>query len=179
MDRLLAFDVTLSQRFTLPLESGWWQLARFTAHLGDGLYVFGGLGLAYLLGRLWAELYFCRVILIITLIVLVTMVVVTLIKFVVRRERPLPPGEFVAFKYDAYSFPSGHSARLAALAVSAISFFPGFGWTLLIIALNVAIARVVVGIHYVGDIVVGLVVGSVVAWAAITLLLALLPILTF
>jgi membrane-associated phospholipid phosphatase len=105
------------------------------------------------------------------------MTVVTSIKFIVRRARPFPPGEFVTFKYDAYSFPSGHSARLAALAIGTIFFFPNSGWVLIVGALAVAAARVVVGIHYVSDIVVGLAVGAVTAWGAILLLLPLLPIL--
>jgi undecaprenyl-diphosphatase len=175
MERLLAFDATLSRRFGLPLESGWWQLAKFTAHLGDGPYVFGGLGLAYLLSWFRDKLYFRRAILAITLIILTTMIIVTLIKFLVRRERPRPPGEFVTFKYDAYSFPSGHAARLAALAVSTNFFFPSFGWALAIITLIVAVARVAVGIHYVIDIVVGLAVGAMVAWGADTFVLPFLP----
>lgn len=177
MDRLLAFDAYLSQRFVLPWGSGWWQTARITAHLGDGPFVFGGLGLAYMLSWVLGKARFGQPVLTITFIVLITMIVITIIKFIVRRERPFPPGEFVTFKYDAYSFPSGHSARLAALAVSATFFFPNSGWILAAGALAVAMARVVVGIHYVSDIVIGLIVGAVTAWGAISLLLPLLPML--
>lgn len=175
MERLVAFDASLSQRFNLPLQSGWWQLARFTAHLGDGPYVFGGLGLVYCLAWLGAGAHFHKVILAELVIVLATMFFVTLIKFVVRRERPLPPGEFVTFRYDAYSFPSGHSARLAALAVSTIFFAPTVGWVLAIIALMVALARVAVGVHYLSDIVTGLIVGVGVAWVIAAFVLPLLP----
>jgi undecaprenyl-diphosphatase len=177
MDRLLAFDATLSQRFVLPLQSDGWRLARLVAHLGDGPYVCGGLGGGYLLAWLWRDTYLYQADLTIILIVLTAMMAVTLIKFVVRRERPAPPGEFVTFQYDAYSFPSGHAARMAALAVSFTFFFPALGLLVVLVALSVALARVAVGIHYLSDVVVGLAVGAIVAWGSIQLLqyLLLLP----
>ena len=104
--------------------------------------------------------------------VLLAMALVTLIKYIVRRERPHPPGEFVTFQYDYYSFPSGHAARMAALAVATIFFYPLLGWILVVITLSVGAARITVGIHYVGDVVVGLGIGGIVAWwgAAVLLL---------
>jgi undecaprenyl-diphosphatase len=146
--------------------------------MGDGQYVFGGLGVIYLLGWLWREPLLRQGALTVALVVLAAMVVVTLIKFVVRRQRPRPPGEFVAFRYDLYSFPSGHAVRLAALAVSAAFFYPPLGWLLGVMALGVAAARVAVGIHYVSDIVVGLSIGVLVAWVAIPSLLPLLTVLS-
>ena len=170
MDRLLNFDAKLSQRLSLPSDSGWRQLARFVAHWGDGPYVFGGLGLAYLLAWLGDQARLRQEVLITALIILAAILIVTLIKFVVRRQRPRPPGEFVTFQYDVYSFPSGHAARLAALAVSAIFFDPTLGWILIAITLSVAVARVAVGVHYLGDIIIGLALGVLVAWAGLTLL---------
>ena len=170
MDHFLRLDVLLTHRLVLAPESGWWQWARVLAHLGDGLYVFGGLGAIYLLSWLEPEFYLRRAVLSTILIVLVALGIVTLIKYTVRRQRPRPPGEFVTFHYDAYSFPSGHSARLAALAVSSVFFFPNLGWILIVVAVTVAMARVAVGIHYLSDILVGLGVGAVVAWRLVTVL---------
>jgi membrane-associated phospholipid phosphatase len=175
MKRLTALDVILSQRFTLSSESSWRQVAKVFAHLGDGQYVFSGLGLVYLLGWLGDGPRLRGASTVIALTVLTAMLIVTLIKFVVRRQRPHPPGEFVTFHYDKYSFPSGHSVRLAALAVSISFFYPPLGWLLASIALSVAVARVAVGIHYVSDIVVGLSLGVLVAWGFISVLLLLLP----
>lgn len=157
-------DTKLSQRCTLPPESKWWQWVRLVAHIGDGPYVFGGLAGVYLLGWLLADADLRRADLVIALIVLAAVSVVTLIKFVIQRERPQPPGEFVTFDYDAYSFPSGHSGRMAALAVSTLFFYPLVGLVLLLITFTVAAARVAVGVHYVGDILVGLGIGALVAW---------------
>jgi undecaprenyl-diphosphatase len=178
MDRFLAIDAAFSKKLVLPLGSGWRRLARLVAHLGDGPIVFGGLAIFYLLRRFWQSPYLYRVGLSIFLIVLTAMVVVTLIKFVVRRARPAPPGEFVTFQYDAYSFPSGHAARMAALAVSIAFFCPTFSLVMAAIALGVAMARVAVGIHFISDIVVGLAVGAIVAWADIQILEYLLSLPT-
>lgn len=170
MEQFLDFDARLSRYFNLSPESQWWPWARFTAHLGDGHYVFGGLGFVYLVGWLRDAIYLRQAISAIGLTVLMSMLAVTAIKYIVRRERPQPPGEFVAFKHDAYSFPSGHSARLMALAVSAIAFAPGFGWLLVAVTLGVAVARVSVGIHYLVDIIGGLIVGTIVAWGTLMIL---------
>ena len=178
MDRFLAIDAAFSQKFVLPLGSDWRRLARLVAHLGDGPIVFGGLAIIYLLRRFWQNSFLYQVDLSILLIVLTAMMVVTLIKFIVRRERPAPPGEFVTFQYDAYSFPSGHAARMAALAVSIAFFFPSFSLAMAAVALGVAIARVAVGIHFISDIVVGLAVGAIVAWADIQILEYLLSLPT-
>jgi undecaprenyl-diphosphatase len=169
MARLASFDLALSQWFTLSSKSTWWPVVRFTAHVGDGQNVFGALGVIYLLAWLLDKPLLRQSVLTIVLVVLAAMLVVTLIKFGVRRQRPRPPGEFVQLQYDKYSFPSGHAARLAALAVITVFFYPTLGWLLGGVALLVAVARVAVGIHYVTDIVAGLVVGGLVSWGIITL----------
>lgn len=178
MNRLLTFDASLSRRLVLPLDSSWRQLARWIAHLGDGPLVFGGLALVYLLAWLWNNPFLRQAMVIVVIVVLSAMIIVTMIKYVVRRQRPQPPGEFVTFKYDAYSFPSGHSARLMALAVGLAFFFPTLSWLVMVIALLVAAARVVVGVHYVSDIVVGLITGAIVAWGTVILLQGFLSIPT-
>jgi undecaprenyl-diphosphatase len=132
------------------------------------------------LGGWWLDdLHLRRADLAITLNLLIVMLVVTLIKYAVRRRRPHPPGEFVSFGYDAYSFPSGHAARMAALAVGIVFFFPAFSWLGVGLALGVALARVAVWVHYVSDIVIGLAVGLAVTWVEIRMLAYLLALPTF
>lgn len=174
MKRLLAFDASLSQRLTLSPRSIWWRWARIVAHLGDGPYVFTGLGLIYLLGWPWPNPLVRQAALVVMVVVFLAMATVTAIKFLIRRPRPQPPGEFVTFQYDKYSFPSGHSARMMALSVGIFFFYPIVGWILLILATSVAVARVVVGIHYVSDIMIGIGVGALVGWVATWLLLSVI-----
>lgn len=144
------------------------------AHLGDGPYVFGVLGLGYLLGWLWSNPLLRQAMFIVAINVLLTMGLITLIKFLVRRERPHPPGEFVTFQYDLYSFPSGHSARTVALAVSTLFFYPLLGWVLIMISLSVAAARIAVGIHFFSDVIVGICVGILITWGSIPFLLEII-----
>jgi undecaprenyl-diphosphatase len=169
LERLLGLDARLSRQLYLPPESSWRSQAKLVAHLGDGPLVFGGLGLVYSLGWLGNKPQFCQAVLQIALIVLTVMGVVTLVKFGVRRQRPRPPGEFVTFQYDAYSFPSGHAARLTALATSVMFFDPLLGLVFGALALSVAAARILVGVHYLGDIVIGLGLGLLIAWEGVTL----------
>ena len=168
--RLSYLDNKISQKFTLSQESPWWPLARFVAHVGDGPYVFGGLIVVYLISLIWGDTYLQRADLITAAVVAIAILAVTAVKFAVRRDRPRPPGEFVTFKYDSYSFPSGHSGRMAALAASSFFFYPGVGLLLIFVAFGVAVARVAVGVHYLGDIVAGFGVGTLVACAAMLLL---------
>lgn len=170
MDLLAKIDSVLSARLVLPAESGWRQPVGLVAHLGDGLYMTGGLVLVYMAGWFWSAAHLRQAALSVTLAILAAVAVVTLIKLIIRRERPQPPGEFVALRYDVYSFPSGHSARLAALAMGVVFFFPQVGLLLWLLAIGVAVARVAVGIHYLGDIIIGLGIGALVAWQVMPLL---------
>lgn len=169
VDRLLGFDARLSRQLYLPPESSWRGRARLLAHLGDGPLVFGGLGLVYTWSRLENKPQLGQAVLLTALIVLAVMGIVTLVKFGVRRQRPRPPGEFVTFQYDAYSFPSGHAARLTALAASVTFFDPLLGLFFGVLALSVAAARVLVGVHYLSDILIGLGLGLLVAWEGLAL----------
>lgn len=173
-DRLLGLDARLSRQLYLPPESSWWGRVRLVAHLGDGPLVFGGLGLVYIWSWLRDKPQLGQAVLITALIVLAVMGIVTLIKFGVRRPRPRPPGEFVTFRYDAYSFPSGHAARLTALAASVTFFDPLLGLFFGLLALSVAAARVIVGVHYLSDILIGLGLGVLIAWEGLALFSSLL-----
>jgi len=170
LEHLLELDTALSEFLTLAPDSTRWRRAKWLAHLGDGPVVFGMLGLVYLLGLSENSSLLRRACVVIAIMVALAIVVVTLIKFVVRRQRPRDPGEFVTFQYDVYSFPSGHAARLAALAVSTAFFYAPLGWMLGGMAVAVGLARVAVGIHFVSDVLIGLTVGALVGWGAVVFL---------
>lgn len=170
MNPLIKIDAELTGLLVLPQTSARWRLARRVAHLGDGPYVFGVLAVSYLLGWLVANPYLRHATLWIALAVVGTFLVVTGIKYLVRRRRPAPPGEFVTFQYDKYSFPSGHAARTAAFATAAIFFAPLLGILLAFVSLVIALARIAVGIHFVSDVLAGLIVGAGLAWVVVSLL---------
>jgi len=87
-------------------------------------------------------------------------VLVLSIKFLVRRQRPA--GEWGGFyrKTDPHSFPSGHAARAILIAILITGFGPP--WLIPVIwlwAVLVCLARVAMGVHYISDIVAGMLTG--------------------
>ena len=67
---------------------------------------------------------------------------------------------------DVFSFPSGHSTTAFAVALSLGSFFPEIMPALLVLAANVAISRVIIGMHFLSDVVVGSCLGATIGYAA-------------
>jgi undecaprenyl-diphosphatase len=64
----------------------------------------------------------------------------------------LPPDEF--------SFPSGHTITAFAVAVSIGAFYPALLGVLLFFAVAIAISRILLGMHFLSDVVVGALVGT-------------------
>lgn len=67
---------------------------------------------------------------------------------------------------DQFSFPSGHSTTAFAVAMSLGSFYPEIMPVLLLLALNVAVSRVIVGMHFLSDVVVGSGTGALLGYIA-------------
>ena len=91
---------------------------------------------------------------------LLSVVLTTLVKYLVRRRRP--KGEWGAMyrRTDPHSFPSGHASRTAALTVVALARgLPLPGLLLAVWALLVGFARVALGVHYLLDVLAGWLLG--------------------
>jgi len=90
----------------------------------------------------------------------VTAGVVMLIKFAVRRPRPIGEWGQGYRRLDPHSFPSGHAARAAMLAVIAVALGPAWWAVALIVwAPLVGLARVAIGVHYLSDVAAGMLCG--------------------
>ena len=61
---------------------------------------------------------------------------------------------------DKFSLPSGHSAAAFLVAIIISHFFPEYTWLLLGWACGVAVSRVVLGVHFPADIIIGAIIGS-------------------
>lgn len=67
---------------------------------------------------------------------------------------------------DQFSFPSGHSTTAFAVAVSLGLFYPEIMPLLLLLAANVAVSRIVIGMHFVSDVIVGSGIGTLLGYVA-------------
>jgi diacylglycerol kinase family enzyme/membrane-associated phospholipid phosphatase len=88
-------------------------------------------------------------------------------KFAIRRRRPeagLVPELRRLLKHPtSFSFPSGHSASAAALAVGASLEVPAAAPVLGVLAAGVGASRVYTGVHYPSDVLAGMAIGAGVA----------------
>jgi undecaprenyl-diphosphatase len=134
--------------------------AAFFAHSGDSWFWFVSIGLLWLVGPPeWKE---TEIILLLSMLGLAGIVMV--IKFIVRRKRPEGDWGAIYRRTDPHSFPSGHAARAALLAVLAVGLGPTwFGILFLIWAPLVILARVAMGVHYFSDVIAGAILGILVA----------------
>lgn len=87
------------------------------------------------------------------------------------RARPVDLGilgeKEVLFKRPSYSFPSDHAIFLFSVATGFyVAGYKRLGIVLYIVALFITFSRVVVGVHFVGDIIVGALIGIAIAWLA-------------
>jgi undecaprenyl-diphosphatase len=161
-------DARLSARLRVAEHPGSRRrLAALLAHSGDSWYWLAALALIWLAGDPAWRVFALQL----GLGILTTAGVVMVIKLVVRRQRPA--GEWGAFyrRTDPHSFPSGHAARMAMLAVAGFALgHPWFGLVLVVWAPLVGLARVAMGVHYVSDVVGGLLIGAAVGLALSRLL---------
>ncbi len=94
-----------------------------------------------------------------------------LLKRICSRERPcaIAPIRWREFvPPDRFSFPSGHSITAFAMAVPLSLFYPAFMISLMFCAVSVATSRVVLGLHFLSDVVAGSLMGAGIGFAAYT-----------
>ena len=159
MQRILDLDARLSMRLRVAERPGWLRRGSVVlAHSGDSWFWLLGLGVLWFYG---SDYWRSRAVVMAAGIV-ATAVVVMIIKFTVRRRRPEGEWGSIYRSTDPHSFPSGHAARALMLAVLGIGLGPPwFGALLLVWALCVSMARVAMGVHYLSDILAGMLLGGV------------------
>jgi len=100
---------------------------------------------------------------------------VALYKFLKRvfvRERPFITHSTIDLAMaplDRYSFPSGHTLHAVSFAWQATAHFPELGWVLVPLAALIASSRVVLGLHYPTDVLVGAAIGASLAQLGLSL----------
>jgi undecaprenyl-diphosphatase len=162
--RIDAHDRMLLLRWALGEEAG--ALSRWIwigiTQLGSAVFTIGSVVLPWWLGATPRGLS-VRV----ASALAISHVIVQVVKRCVNRERPdclalisLP---------DRFSFPSGHATASLAIALSYAIAFPAFAVVLTGLGLTVGFSRVVLGVHYPGDVAVGQFIAATTV-AAITIL---------
>ncbi|MBS1824022.1 MAG: phosphatase PAP2 family protein [Acidobacteria bacterium] len=89
------------------------------------------------------------------------------VKRIVVRRRPFEIEPHVwsrAKPPDKYSFPSGHTMSAFAVIAAVIPFHPQLTVPLLFAASSIGASRVILGMHYLSDVLAGGIVGTILGW---------------
>jgi len=159
--RLSHWDAGLSASLRLA-DNRWRRLGKMVAHSGDAIFWLAAAAVMFLLGTPpWQQMALRLVQAIVG-----AGIVAAGIKRVIRRPRPDGPPDGLYPAHDRYGFPSGHAVRVAAIAAALGPMVPG--WLTVALALwaaAVALSRVLLGVHYLLDVLSGIVLGGVVGLA--------------
>jgi undecaprenyl-diphosphatase len=166
LNHLVALDNSLSARLTLTEETGWGRtVAVLGAHLGDGPLWLVIAVVAFGLGDEATR----RFVLLAAAAAIVAVGLTTVLKLLIKRNRPREATGFYSTRYDRHSFPSGHATRVACLAMIFSHQFPCWAVVFYASALFVVLCRVALDIHYISDILAGLAIGFLVSWATVSI----------
>lgn len=91
------------------------------------------------------------------IILILSHAMVQMVKRTVSRPRPsvAVDGISLAIEPDRFSFPSGHAAAAMSIAMAYALAFPALGMPIIAAGLAVGASRVMLGVHYPGDVVFG------------------------
>ena len=167
---VLFLDYALAPK-VLALGEGQEALWHIITDIGDSKYmgillVVIGFG-AFALSKLrpenasWPSLW--KKALVVFTAVLGTGIFVIIVKMIVGRARPyMGDIGFHPFTYgaDFASWPSGHTTSAFAFAMAASMAFPALRWPLMAIAALTGFSRMVLGVHYLGDVIMGATIGT-------------------
>jgi undecaprenyl-diphosphatase len=68
---------------------------------------------------------------------------------------------------DQFSFPSGHTITAFSVAVTLAYFYPYLTAGLMFCAVSIAASRILLGMHFLSDVLAGMAIGSLLAFAAV------------
>ena len=97
-----------------------------------------------------------------------------LLKSNLVRERPYighPNIQVGSQPLDSYSFPSGHTLHAVLFTIIAVAWFPALAAVLIPLAVLIALSRVILGLHYPTDVMVGALIG----WSLAEIALLAMP----
>src|SRR5262250_1750439 len=69
---------------------------------------------------------------------------------------------------DKFSFPSGHTMTASSVAIVLTYFYPHLEFPLIFLALSIALSRIVLGMHFVSDVLAGIILGVALGCCSLT-----------
>lgn len=147
---------------------------RFASRLGDGLF-WHGLMSAILVMHGGSALY---PVLHTGLTAGAGVLVYKVLKERMVRERPFITHEVICCNVralDRYSFPSGHPLHAVSFSILRVSYYPGLAWLVIPFAVLVALSRLVLGPHYISDVLAGGLIDALLATASLHLASMYMP----
>lgn len=89
------------------------------------------------------------------------------LKRMAGRKRPCEPHCWATLlPPDQFSFPSGHTITAFAVAVTLSQFYPSLTVGLLFCAVSVAASRILLGMHFLSDVLAGAAIGTMLAFGS-------------
>lgn len=163
----LAFSLfCLQHRFRHPLS----KLSKAVSHTGDGhLYFILGLCAWWIDGQVGAMFLWVGL-----LAFAIELPIYWLAKNLFKRRRPQELSELVTSfitPSDRYSLPSGHTAAAFLMASLTAYFYPHLAMFAFVWASLIGASRVLLGVHFLTDVVLGSLLGVACAHLAMTILL--------
>jgi undecaprenyl-diphosphatase len=104
---------------------------------------------------------------------LVNLAIYFIVKRWIARPRPFrtcPGIRECTRSLDEYSFPSGHTLHSVACSLILTVYYPVLGFIVWPLTLLIAVSRVVLGVHYPSDVIVGALIGAITAAISFNLL---------
>lgn len=143
-------------------------LLRRVSRLGDGVFWYG-LMLALIAWHGWEAL---PAVLHMTVAGLAGTLIYKGLKGATERPRPYqvcPTICCLTAPLDRFSFPSGHTLHAVVFSLVTTAYYPALGWLVWPFTALVALSRLVLGLHYVSDVLVGALLGAAVAGLTLAL----------
>lgn len=142
---------------------------KVVSRLGDGWFWYAMLAIAAVMS--WFGMATASVHMVVATIItsLLGVAIYKLLKIKTVRPRPYQVHQVIVLgerPLDVFSFPSGHTLQAVLFTCALGGFFPILLWLMLPFAMLVAISRMVLGLHYPTDVLIGGLLGLMLSYLA-------------